>query len=104
MLNEEKYVCSICGTEWDGIQAEHNTFICCSSIEKITPKVFTIPVLWQVWGTMEIQAYTLEEAEEMALGDFPLPDVHSGENYIDGSIELDKDRPDYGEYCEVDTY
>lgn len=34
--------------------------------------IFKIPVVWQMAGTMEIEADTLEQAEEIALGPAPL--------------------------------
>ncbi len=57
-------------------------------------KIFKIPVVWQSYGMMSIEAETLEEAEEKALGNEPLPT--NGE-YVTDSCELDKENPSYGE-------
>lgn len=58
-------------------------------------KTYLIKAIWEVAGTMEIKANSLEEAEELALGDFPLP-LDSESDYIDGTLKLDKEHPDYG--------
>lgn len=49
-------------------------------------KLFTIPVTWEMYGKMEIQAKSLEEALEIAIKDAPLPEG----NYVDGSILTDE--------------
>jgi hypothetical protein len=56
-------------------------------------KVYKIPVVWQMAGTMRVKAESLKAAEEKALGpDTGLPD---GE-YLMDSLELDKEHCDYG--------
>jgi high-affinity K+ transport system ATPase subunit B len=50
-------------------------------------KKFTIPVLWQVYSCMEIEANSLDEAIEIA-EDSNLP--KDGE-YVDGSFIIDHD-------------
>ena len=49
-------------------------------------KTYKIPVSWQVYGTVNIEAENIEEAIELAGGDeIPLPEG----DYIDGSWEVD---------------
>lgn len=65
---------------------------------------FIIPVVWQMWGKMIIEARTLEEAEQVAIGEHPirnepLPDG----SYIDDSIELDKESVFYGNVVEEEN-
>lgn len=50
-------------------------------------KKFKIPVSWECWGVLEIEAENLEEAKDKALLNPFLPE---GE-YIDDSIKLDDD-------------
>ena len=51
-------------------------------------KTFKIPVVWQMYGVMHIEAESLEEAKEKAFaGETPLPDG----NYIDDSMEVDNE-------------
>jgi len=61
--------------------------------EDVLMKCYKIPVTWECWGMMEIEAESLKEAEYKARFKEPLPD----ENYIDDSLVLDKDNPHYGE-------
>lgn len=96
--DKERFLCTVCGTAYDKKTADKNDYICCHMVRQ-TLKEFNIPVVWQVAGTMKVEAYSLEEAEEKALGDFPLPDV--SENISD-SWELDKENPDYGYYFDFD--
>lgn len=49
-------------------------------------KTYKIPVTWQSWGIMSIEADSLEDAKEKALGDAPLPEA----NYVEDSIEIDE--------------
>lgn len=52
----------------------------------MSKKVFKIPVLWEEWGTLHIEADSLEEAKEKALeGKLPHGD------YVEGSFKLDDD-------------
>lgn len=47
---------------------------------------FRIPLVWQMYGHADVDAETLEEAIEYALGpECPLPDG----NYVDDSIQVD---------------
>lgn len=50
-------------------------------------KNYTIPVLWQVYSYMEIEASSLDEAIEIA-SDSPLP---QGSEYIEDSFMIDHD-------------
>jgi hypothetical protein len=47
--------------------------------------IYKIPVIWENWGEMHIEADSLNEACRKALGNEPLP---KGE-YIDDSCQLD---------------
>ena len=52
-------------------------------------KYYEIPCAWEVYGTVEVPADSLEEAiEKVEADDFPLP---SNFNYVDGSFEVDRD-------------
>lgn len=47
---------------------------------------FRIPLVWQMYGHVDVEANTLEEAIEYALGpECPLPEG----SYIDDSIQVD---------------
>lgn len=47
---------------------------------------FRIPLVWQMYGHADVDAETLEDAIEYALGpDCPLPEG----NYVDDSIQVD---------------
>lgn len=49
-------------------------------------KYFRVPLVWQMYGHVWVEAETEEEAIELALGDeVPLPEG----NYIDDSVEVD---------------
>ena len=51
-------------------------------------KEWKIPIVWQCWGTMKIEADTLLEAMKKAMDDeTPLPTGW----YIDDSVEIDHD-------------
>ena len=52
-------------------------------------KIYKIGVVWQMYGTVEVEANNLEEAIHILHStDVPLPD--NGE-YIDGSFEIDSE-------------
>lgn len=54
-------------------------------------RTYRIPLVWQVYGHINVDAESLKEAIEYALGpECPLPD---GE-YVDESIEVDYDALD----------
>lgn len=54
-------------------------------------KTYRIPLVWQMYGHVIIEAKTQQEAMDRALSPyFPLPD--DGE-YVDGSCEIDPDVP-----------
>lgn len=56
-------------------------------------KTWRIPVIWQEYGVVKVEANTLEEAMEIARDDdgvIPLPEG----NFIDGSWEVDCDDED----------
>lgn len=63
----------------------------------MSKKTFKIPVTWKSWGVMKIEANSLEEAEDLALGDFPIP---CDSEYVEDSIELDIDSFQYGDTVE----
>jgi hypothetical protein len=48
------------------------------------PRSYKIPVSWEMYGYITVQADTLEDAIEMA-EDFPLPDG----SYIEDSFQID---------------
>ena len=51
-------------------------------------KTWTIPVVWQMFGTVKIEADTLKEAMDIATDKdsvIPLPDIS---DYVDDSWEL----------------
>ena len=52
-------------------------------------KYYEIPCSWEVYGTVEVEANSLEEAIELAeRDDSPMPDAS---DYVDGSFEVDRD-------------
>lgn len=56
-------------------------------------KIFKIPVTWEAYGTVEIQADSAEEALMLAQlietkEGLPLPTEHE---YVDGSFEINED-------------
>ena len=51
-------------------------------------KYYEIPCTWEVYGTVEIEADSLEEAIELAeRDDSPMPD---DSDYVDGSFQVDR--------------
>ena len=52
-------------------------------------KYYEIPCTWEVYGTIEIEADSLEEAIELAeRDDSPMPDES---DYVDGCFQVDRD-------------
>ena len=52
-------------------------------------KYYEIPCTWEVYGTLEVEADSLEEAIELAeRDDSPMPDES---DYVDGSFQVDRD-------------
>lgn len=49
--------------------------------------IYKIPVVWECYGKMEVEANSLEEAKELAIGDEPLPEG----DYVDGSCKIDEE-------------
>lgn len=49
-------------------------------------KMWKVPVTWEMYGVVEVEADTLEEAVELAVEVEPLPD---DAEYIDGSCKVD---------------
>lgn len=49
-------------------------------------KTYKIPVVWQMYGYVEVEAESLDEAIQKAQ-DAPLPDG----SYVEGSFEVDGD-------------
>lgn len=61
-------------------------------------KEWRIPVVWQEYGFVNIEADTLAEAMKIARdddGEIPLPEG----NYVDDSWQLDTDDADYVRSC-----
>ena len=55
-------------------------------------KYYEIPCTWEVYGTLEVEADSLEEAIELAeRDDSPMPDES---DYVDGSFQIDRDIAD----------
>jgi hypothetical protein len=55
-------------------------------------KTFRIACDWEVYGTMEIEAESLEEAIEIAIEDAPLP---TDSEYLDGSFKVNHDMTNF---------
>jgi len=53
-------------------------------------KYYEIPCVWEVYGTLEVEASSLEEAIELAedTEQYGLPETYG---YIDGSFQVDRD-------------
>ena len=53
-------------------------------------KYYEIPCVWEVYGTLEVEASSLEEAIELAEDTerYGLPD---NSDYVDGSFQVDRD-------------
>jgi len=51
-------------------------------------KTFKIPCSWEVYGTLKIEANTLEEAKQKAITEQETCSLPES-NYIDGSFKLD---------------
>ena len=52
-------------------------------------KYYEIPCTWEDYGTIEIEADSLEEAIELAeRDDSPMP---NDSDYVDGSFQVDRD-------------
>ena len=52
-------------------------------------KYYEIPCTWEVYGTVEIEADSLEESIELSeRDDSPMPD---DSDYVDGSFQVDRD-------------
>lgn len=57
-------------------------------------KKFKVPVTWEVYATIEVEAETLEEAMKIAKdedGEIPLP---TQTEYVDGSWRVNVDSPE----------
>ena len=56
--------------------------------ENMNNKCYEIPCSWEVYGTVEVAATSLDEAiEKVEDNDFPLP---SKSSYVDGSFQVDR--------------
>ena len=52
-------------------------------------KYYEIPCTWEVYGTLEVEANSLDEAIELAeRDDSPMPDES---DYVDGTFQVDRD-------------
>lgn len=60
----------------------------------MTKQTFKIACMWKMYGVMEIEAETLEEAERIAIEEAPLP---TDGDYIECSFELDEESYIHGE-------
>ena len=50
---------------------------------------YEVPCSWEVYGTVEVTARSLDEAiEKVEDNDFPLP---SKSSYVDGSFQVDRE-------------
>lgn len=56
--------------------------------------IFKLPCVWQMAGTLRIEADSLEEAKGIALEESPLP---KRSDFIEGSFELDEEHSQFGE-------
>jgi hypothetical protein len=55
---------------------------------------YRIPIVFEMTGTLSVQAETLEEAERIALDERALPPE---KHYVEDSARLDTEHSDYGE-------
>lgn len=54
-------------------------------------KIYQIPVTWDVYSTIEVEAESLEEAVDIAMENRPLP---TDPEYVDSSLRLSYDKDD----------
>ncbi|NMA64465.1 MAG: hypothetical protein GX964_10595 [Syntrophomonadaceae bacterium] len=54
---------------------------------------FYIPITFRMSGAVEIEANSLEEAENKVLTELPYPEIF---DVVDNSVELDKEAKGYG--------
>lgn len=78
--------CNECGLPWDSSGPEADE-AGCHCHPKVRTYSFQIPVHWEVSGSMEVQATSLEQACELAMDCSELP---SG-CYVDSSFEVNED-------------
>ena len=58
---------------------------------------FRIPMIWQMYGRLDVEADSLQEAIEYALGpESPLPEG----SYLDDSVEIDETVSELNSACE----
>ena len=58
---------------------------------------FRIPMIWQMYGRLDVEADSLQEAIEYALGpESPLPEG----SYLDDSVEIDETVYELNSACE----
>lgn len=98
-LDKVIYMCPICKYKYDPTTAKEINYSCCidSQLKEVSMKEFNVPVVWHSAGTMKIDAYSLEEAIEAVFEDtlLQLPDESL---YLEDSIEVDYDNPNFGFY------
>lgn len=74
------------------VTGDYQFYIYCylkAGLPLATKRVWEIPLIWKMYGHLNIEAETVEEAIALALGpDYPLPD---NANYLDDSIEVDEE-------------
>lgn len=51
-------------------------------------RMYKIPVTFEMYGTMEVEAESLDEAKRIALDEAPLPEE---KHYVDGSCEINEE-------------
>lgn len=51
-------------------------------------KIFRIPVTFEMYGVMNIEAESLEEAKRIAIDEAPLP---TEKHYVDGSCQINEE-------------
>ena len=81
--------------KWDGWPrkpedlALHGLVATADMVEPAEQRTYRIPLVWQVWGVLSVDAFSLRQALDIAhSADEPLPDE---EGYVDESLETDAD-------------
>lgn len=58
-------------------------------------KIWKVPVTWEVFGVVEVEAETVEKAMEIARDDEGIIPLPTDNDYIDGSWKLADDSVEY---------
>jgi len=56
---------------------------------------YKLPVTWEVYGFVKIEANSIEEAIEIFNRESDHIELPEDSEYVDGSFELSSDEPDY---------